>query len=263
MNPLQSALQLPLALPAYWRACRATSENMDCTVTRISYGNSRRQYVLLAEPAADRHHPGRYAFYFHGGGWTFGRPETFLPAAAPWLAKGYRVILPSHRRPPRVGLNRVLQDCKTAVRQLLPDEPITDLQLGGISSGAHLASLLAVDEKLWRATTWNRPPSRVLACAGPYSFRDLPPFGALGSLYGSLSPLDNLPPAGNLAARWLLVHGTNDGTVAFVHSKKFLTRLRAQGYRAELAVIEGGDHLDAGRWMFGQPPVQTIMSFIG
>jgi len=59
-----------------------------------------------------------------------------------------------------------------------------------------------------------------------------------------------------------LVHGTNDGTVAFQHSEKFLSRLRAQGYQAELTVIEGGDHLDAGRWMFGQPPVQAIASFI-
>lgn len=263
MNVLQSALQLPLALPAYWRACRAARQTMDCTVQRIPYGKSKRQYALLAEPPPDRLRPGHYAFYFHGGGWTFGQPETFLPAARPWLANGYRVILPSHRRPPRVGLHRVVADCKAAVLHLLPDEPIFDLQFGGISSGAHLASLLAIDDELWANTSWGKPPSRVLACAGPFSFRDLQPFGVLHALYGRLNPIDNLPKAGESATRWLLLHGDNDGTVPLKHSEKFLAQLQAHGYAAALTIIEGGDHLDAGRWMFGHSPIEKIRSFIG
>lgn len=262
MKVLRAALQLPLALPAYWRECRAAVSEMDCTLSHFTYGPHRRQYVLLAEPPTSRLQPGRYAFYFHGGGWTFGRPDDFLPAATPWLNQGYRVILPSYRRPPLIGLNRIVEDCYAAIQHLAPEEPINDLQIGGISAGAHLAALLAMNGSWWRNSGWNKAPSAVLACAGPMSFTDLQPRRLFLPRYQHLDPVQNVPSSGAEAARWLLLHGTGDATVDILHSRKFLDELQKKGYQSELIALPEGTHLDAGRWMFGGPLADRVGNFI-
>lgn len=263
MNPLRAALQLPLALPAYWRRCRAVRATMNCTAQKVSYGSHSRQYYLQVEPPAANLRPGHYAFYLHGGGWTFGRPEAFVPAAQPWLDAGYRMILPSYRRPPHVGLHRIMEDCRAAIRHAAPAEPVVDVQIGGISAGAHLAALLAPVVTDWTDAGWGRSPSAVLACAGPHSFADLWPVGlAMSRYYAALNPVEVLPPAGRTAPRWLLLHGTKDATVASVHSEKFYRVLRQKGYAAELGILPGATHLGAGEWMFGGPLRARVDRFI-
>lgn len=249
-------------LPAYWRDCRVARANMMGSIRKEAYGSHRRQYAVIAEPPADKLRPGNYAFYFHGGAWTFGHPETFVPAAQPWLELGYRVVLPSYRRPPSVGLNRVVEDCRRAIVYFLGRETINDVQLAGLSAGAHLAALLATDEALWSTVGPKVRPSAVLACAGPLSFSDLKPRSLFLPRYAHLNPVDVLPAAGEKAPRWQLIHGTADGVVDRIHSRKFHDQLRAKGYRANLLELPDGSHIDAGRWMFGEEPARTIRDFI-
>ncbi|MEO0733685.1 MAG: alpha/beta hydrolase, partial [Bacteroidota bacterium] len=153
-------------LPAYWKACRHARAQMDVTEERVAYGPHRRQYAVVVRNRDVE--TGKIAFYFHGGGWTFGRPETFVPAAIPWLAAGFTVILPSYRRPPTVGLHRIMADCRAALAHFLSSGEVTEIHLGGISAGAHLAALLAA-----RPEYWPIPPRKVLCCAGPLSFADV------------------------------------------------------------------------------------------
>lgn len=259
MNLRKTLLYNVLGLPAYWRNCRSARAGMDVEQVKIRYGNNRRQYAVVVSGRTTV--PGRYAFYFHGGAWTFGRPETFVPAAIPWLALGFTVVLPSYRRPPRVGLDGIVADCRSAIATLRPAEEITHLHVGGISAGAHLAALLALRPEWWRAAGWAAEPQRALLCAGPLSLSQLFPRGLFGR-YGHLDPyllLNSESPQ----LRWQLLHGTHDATVAVEHSVLFAEKLAALGQSVNFYKIDNGTHLDAGSWMFGGVGERSVRGFLG
>jgi len=260
MNLRKTLLYNTLGLPAYWKAYRRIHASIPAQEEKIPYGQDSRQYAMVLTPTGNHFRPGHYAFYFHGGAWTFGKPETFVPAALPWLEQGYRVILPSYRRPPAVGLRRIIADCKSAINHFVPDEPLADLQLGGISAGAHLAASLTLDQQLW--DNLGAKPSAVLCCAGPLDFSILRPRPLFLPHYAGINPLEQLDDYAPSATRWLLLHGTADAIVAMQHSQRFHAKLEALGQESELLIVPNGTHLDSGRWMFGGFGAAAIADFI-
>ena len=258
MNYRKTLFFNTLGLPAYWGDCRRARSGMECEECMVKYGKAARQYAMVIRGPATV--PGRYAFYFHGGAWTFGRPETFIPAATPWLEQGFTVILPSYRRPPTVGLHGVVADCRDALAALAPGEDVTHLHVGGISAGAHLAALLALQPDWWRAAGWSLAPQKALLCAGPLVLTDLWP-ALLFRRYGEFDPAALLPMT---AARpqWQLLHGRHDAMVPYAHSRKFYDQLVAQGQTADLLTLAEGTHLDSGRWMFGGVGAKEVSTFL-
>lgn len=236
---------------------------------KVRYGKAAHQYYLVLTSEERPPLPGHYAFYFHGGGWTFGRPETFTPAAHPWLAAGYRVIMPSYRRLPFVGLPQIVHDCQCAVRASMAAAAPVRIQLGGLSAGGQLAATLALDPSLW--APWCLRPTAVFCAAAPLDLARLlrqPRLrGAL--LRAALRPHLSRHDPGQLLARsaggptrWLLLHGTADRTVDVAHSQHFAARLRQGGWDSQLRLLPGGNHLAAGRWMFGGAEQARLRQFI-
>ncbi|MCP9234894.1 alpha/beta hydrolase [Lewinella sp. JB7] len=246
-------------LPAYWKQCRSARRRMSCTVRRIAYGPHPRQYYLLLEPAdaqPDDERP--WAFYLHGGAWTFGTPEAFRPAARPWLARGFRVVLPSYRRPPRFSLADIVTDCRAVIAHVAAGgSPLSVPQIAGISAGGHLAALLALHPSWWTEVGWPAGPDRALLCAAPLDLSLLRP-AALFGRHADCDPLRLLAHAG--AVRWFLLHGTADGMVDYAHARSFTSRVP----HASLRTIPGGGHLDAGRWTYddADPHAGPIADFI-
>lgn len=260
MNFRKTLLYNTLGLPDYWRDCRLARASLPAREERVQYGQHARQYALVLTPTKQEVRPGHYAFYFHGGAWTFGKPETFVAAALPWLEKGYRVVLPSYRRPPAVGLRRIVADCKAAINCCTNEVPLQDLQLGGMSAGAHLAASLALDQDFWEKT--GTPPSAVLCCAGPLNFGILRPRQLFLPRYADLNPLEQLNDYAPAATRWLLLHGAADATVPLAHAEAFYAKLQAAGLPSKLLIVPDGTHLDSGRWMFGGFGAAEITDFI-
>jgi acetyl esterase/lipase len=261
MDYRQSAIFNALQLPAYWRACRRTREQMDIRVSTISYGPHARQYYLDIRTSNQQALPSRHAFYFHGGAWTFGRPETFIPAALPWLEAGFRVIMPSYRRLPQAWLPTIVQDCRAAISHAAPDHQAQTLHLGGISAGGHLAALLACQTDWWQSTAWNISPSKALICAAPTSFGHLRP-KILFTPHPELDPVRQIREASVKGPSWYLLHGTADATVKYKHSLIFSKVLAEKGHPVYLHTIPNGTHLDAGRWMFGEVAEAEVKEFI-
>lgn len=260
MNLRKTLLYNTIGLPAYWAQCRRARDQMEVSARRVAYGHHSRQYAMVLTPPAGQHRAGYFAFYFHGGAWTFGRPETFVSAATPWLAQGYQVILPSYRRPPAVGLRRIVADCRAAVGAFTNGQEVRDIQLGGISAGAHLAATLALDQSLWAEQ--EAYPSAVLCCAGPLDLSLLRPRPLFIPRYLSLNPLEQLDQDARPDTRWLLLHGPNDATVAMAHSRRFHTKLKRLDKNSKLLVVPNGTHLDSGRWMFGGFGAAEVAAFI-
>ncbi|WP_026231956.1 alpha/beta hydrolase [Neolewinella persica] len=262
MNYRNTLLFNTFGLPAYWSACRSARAEMDITEEKVHYGKHRRQYAVVVRGANSG--PDKYAFYFHGGAWTFGRPETFIPAAIPWLKLGFTVVLPSYRRPPRVGLDRIVADCRAAITQLVPADPneVKALHIGGISAGAHLAALMALHPEWWKQGGWQSGPEKALLCAGPLCLSDLQP-GKVFGRYPHLDPYARLREGSPSSLQWQLLHGTADATVAFQHSEKFHEQLLEKNAAANLLCIPDGTHLDSGRWMFGGVGAEEVAQFLG
>ena len=240
---------------------------MQAVISRHAYGRRSRQYFLLAEPSGTE--PGEdrpWAVYLHGGAWTFGTPEAFLPAAQPWLQAGYRVVLPSYRRPPSVGISEIVADCRaalTAVSKLAraTHRPLGNVQVAGISAGGHLAAVLALHPEWWAEAGWPHCPEKALLLAAPLDLDLLRP-RFLFNRYPDSSPCSGPDPT--TGTKWLLLHGDRDGFVAYEHSRRFADRLKAAGAAVQLVTIRGGGHLDAGRWTYdaSNPYRSLIARFI-
>lgn len=227
---------------------------MGAEVTKESYGNHPCQYNVIVRGRCSV--PDKLAFYFHGGGWTFGRPETFIAAAIPWLAAGFTVVLPSYRRLPRFGMANVVADCRRAI-DAVASPAVGQIHLGGISAGAQLAALLALRPEVW--TNYAVMPSRVLCCAGPLCLTRTWPQWWFRQ-YSDFDPVGRIEAAQRL--EWLLLHGTADRVVHVRHSRHFRQLLSAHDHQVRLLELPGGDHLDAGRWIFGGPGRVEVTAFI-
>ena len=263
---LRYTLRDVLGLPTYWHHSAQVRQTLP-PHQRIAYGPHARQYYLLLEPAGSSPTDALpWAVYLHGGAWTFGTPEAFRPAARPWLQQGFRVVLPSYRRPPTVRLPEIVADCRSALAHLArfakeTGRPLSAPQLGGISAGGHLAALLALHPDWWAAAGWPTPPSHALLCAAPLDFSLLRPRRIFAHRRDQ-DPSLHLRDAANL--RWLLLHGTHDGLVDYRHSQRFYDTLKQGGADATLHTIPSGGHLDSGRWTYddADPHAATVADFI-
>lgn len=262
MNYRNTLLFNTFGLPAYWSACRLARAAMDITEEKVQYGSHRRQYAVVIR--GSRSKADKFAFYFHGGAWTFGRPEAFISGAAPWLEQGFTVVLPSYRRPPTVGLDRIVADCRAVINHLAPTDPneVKALHIGGISAGAHIAGVLALHPEWWLQAGWPLSPEKALLCAGPLCLHELQPQMIFGR-YAHLDPFAKLGDGNPASLDWQLLHGTADATVAYRHSERFYQQLLKSGARANLLTIPNGTHLDSGRWMFGGVGTKEVKQFLG
>ena len=273
MERYQNLARELIGLPRYWVDAARYNRKAEHEV-RIAYGPHRRQYVLLSIPD----HPRAWLIYFHGGGWRFGAPEWFRAAARVFNELGIAVALPSHRRTPRARWPELKADVRSVLcavadwsRNHFGQE--LELLLGGISAGGHLAAQLILDEAHWPTRSWSRERLRAwFACAAVLDFRALPSERfILSSLVGSgdsphyrdANPIDrlhdrlSLPPA-------LILHGTRDGMVDYRAAERFTRAYRelAAG-PIRLHTIDGGTHLDSGRWMFdANAERQALIGFV-
>jgi acetyl esterase/lipase len=240
---------------------------MSARQLRLAYGPHARQYILILEPQnSEAYAEMPWAVYFHGGAWTFGRPEAFRPAARPWLEAGYRVALPSYRRPPKARLPDIVEDCHAAMAELADfalrtHRPLCAPQLAGISAGGHLAAVLALHPNRWLQSRWPGPPTQALLCAPPLDLRLLSPSGIF-KRYRGINPAEIKLPTPQ--PRLLLLHGTADGMVDYAHATSFVGTVTEQGGSIQLETIEGGGHLDAGRWTYDDddPYAPLVRDFI-
>ncbi|KAI9355618.1 Alpha/Beta hydrolase protein [Zopfochytrium polystomum] len=119
----------------------------------------------------------------HGGGWRLGDKSGFITAFWHLASRENWIIVNiNHRFSPTVGLFEILCDCKKALRWVRRNAQIhggdpSFVAVSGSSSGAHLATLLALtqnDPVFQRG--WEDVDTSVQLCIPLYA-----PFDALGS----------------------------------------------------------------------------------
>ncbi len=208
--------------------------------------------------------------YLHGGGWRRGSRrdgpghmtgpgEEFLERMA---ERQLAVAACDYRLSGEAIFPAQLEDVIAACRFVTSDLGVygvseIPLTLWGLSSGAHLAALAALNPRLdvevAAVTCWSAPSDiarhqdDLEALGAPV---DRGPGSREAQLLGGV--VDELPDAARNASpvhhiratstRFELVHGTNDVHVPVAQSKRFAAALEETGTSATLVLVEGGDH---------------------
>lgn len=242
---------------------RASPQAATGAAVTLHYGPHERQAVALYPAAGTR--PPPLAVYVHGGAWRAGhhervrsKPRWFNEAGWAFASVGYRVL-------PEAGVEDQARDLAEGLRLLrreaawLGYDPDRILLMGH-SAGAHLAALLASDDR-WLGEERRAIRGVILLDGAGYDVSS--EFDRRGTLarklyadaFGSdperqraLSPITHVD--GTDPGEWLLVFA-EDRVDAVEQAEYFGDALEKAGLRVE-RVADPGNHLEINR-EFGNP----------
>jgi acetyl esterase/lipase len=245
----------------------APSSAADVQITRdIVYGH-KDGMALTFDVLSPAEPNGAAIMHLQSGGWYSGwQPaENLVPAATPFLDRGYTVLIVRHGSAPRFQVPDAVADvrlCVRYVRMTAPKYGIDPERIGvwGASAGGHLTLMLATtgddgdpnaadpvlktSSRIAAGVSWFPPTDlRGWTTNPPKVIADIPslhpPLEFDTALEESVSPL--LQVTGD-DAPIMLIHGDKDELVPVSHSENIDPKLEEAGVAHELIVIEGAAH---------------------
>lgn len=245
-----------------------------------------RETTGLAYAAGERHGIDVYApkdaegapvvVFLYGGSWESGDRGMYRFLGASLASAGVVCMVPDYRVWPEVGFPGFVQDAAQAVgwarRNATAHGGAADrLVLMGHSAGAHIATLLALDEAYLGAEGL-RPAGAlrgVVGLAGPYDFLPLRSptlqaiFGAEGRWPAS-QPVNHVAPG---APPMLLATGDADSVVLPRNTQSLAARLRAADNAVQAVTYGGIGHREilgafAPGLRFLAPVRQDVLRFV-
>lgn len=209
----------------------------------------RRSLDIYAPENPGSLHP--VVVFFYGGRWSSGSKDDYRFVADALTALGYVVVIPAYRLYPQVEFPAFVQDGASAIAWVhahidaYGGDP-ERLFVMGHSSGAHLAAMLALDEN-YLLQAGGRPGwiKGMIGLAGPYDFlpledRDLQDIFGPPVRYPLSQPI-NYAHAGQPPL--LLLHGSDDETVAVENTLNLAAATRGEGAEVETRLYEGIGHV--------------------
>ena len=188
--------------------------------------------------------------FLYGGRWQSGSKEEYRLLGDALTREGVVAVVPDYHRYPEVRFPVWVEDAARAVRWVRDSigrfggDP-ERIFIMGHSSGAHTATLLALDEHYLRdagvspsavrgfislagpvATTWTDPDVQALMGPRERWARTYP----MEQVTGSAPPL-------------LLLHGARDRLVSSANSVRLAARIHARGGCAPVILYRGLDHI--------------------
>ena len=136
----------------YRRASEASwawaNDHPAASTTTIRYGGDDAHAIDVMALIGDR--PAPLLAFIHGGYWQeLSRVESRFPAAT-CISRGWNYAAIDHTLAPAAPLDRIVDECRQAVRTLATQAETLGLDpnrivLAGHSAGAHLAAMVAAD----------------------------------------------------------------------------------------------------------------------
>lgn len=219
----------------------------------VAYGPHPRQALDVYVPDPARFPGARpVVVFFYGGTWQSGERGDYRFVGEALASRGLVAVVPDYRLYPEVRYPVFMEDAAKAfawTRRHIGSRggDATHVVAMGHSAGAHIAAMLACNERFLQGEGLGRADVRALVgLAGPYDFTPTdPPVVALLSGEGS--------PSAAMPAAWvrggeppaLLVTGDEDRTVSPGNQERFAQRLRAAGSTVEAVRIPGLSHVMA------------------
>jgi acetyl esterase/lipase len=227
-------------------------------VLDVPYGPHPQQRLDLFVP--ERSAPAAMVLFVHGGAWSVGDKSQYTVVGERLAHEGRVAALTNHRLSPAVQHPAHVQDVARAVAWFYnhaveyggdPER----FYLIGHSSGAHLASLVALDATYLAAEGLETSVIRgVVGIAGScydldahYATTVVAPF--VGPIFGTdhtrwalAAPLHYVSSA---ACPFLLIHGLSDTEAPPAATETFAAALQSVGVSAELHLLPGEGHITA------------------
>jgi acetyl esterase/lipase len=215
----------------------------------VSYGDLPRQKLDIYRPARpDDAAP--VIVFFYGGSWKSGERGQYRFVGEALTRRGYTVVVPDYRLYPEVTFPAFMTDAARAVRWVRENintkaGKSRPLFIGGHSAGAHIAALLATDQRYLNEEGLS--PERicgVIGLAGPYVF-DPKKYRSTRAVFANLKSSDIARPVKRIAGRtspFLLLHGESDTTVRASNTTEFAATLREAGNTVQTQIFPGIGH---------------------
>ena len=218
-------------------------------VADVPYGPDPKDRLDVYRPR-HRESSAPVVVFLYGGRWQRGSKEEYRLLGDALTLEGVVAVVPDYHRYPQVRFPVWVEDAARAMRWVRDSigtfggDPARIFVMGH-SSGAHTATLLALDDHYLRdagvpssavqgfislagpvATTWTDPDVQALMGPREQWARTYP----LEQVDGSAPPL-------------LLLHGARDRLVSSANSMRLAARIRARGGCAPVILYPGLDHI--------------------
>jgi len=211
----------------------------------ITYGELDRQKYDLYFPANITNET-PVLFFLYGGSWESGNRGTYSFIGKAFAREGYIVAIPDYRLYPNVKFPAFVRDAAQAFSKIRARFPLRKIFVAGHSAGAHIGSLLTLDQKYLARHTL-LPCADIagfIGLAGPYEVPVINP--RVGQIFPEETRAQSYP--GNYARAKsppvLLLHGAGDAIVLTRTSEELAKRLQANGNKAKAKIYNGVGHMN-------------------
>jgi acetyl esterase/lipase len=226
------------------RALSAITSRKGSTVEAdIAYGQLACQRLDIYTPDnAKQDAP--VVVFFHGGGWRVGEKKEFGFIGQALASAGVTVVIPDYRLNPEVVFPEFVRDGAAAVAWAAKNYPGRRLFAAGHSAGAHIAALIALDERYLAEAGAPGVLAGMIGLSGPYDFLPL-----TEERYKRVFPeatRDESQPINFVDGNeppMLLATGTEDRTVKPGNTTRLAARIREKGGRVSVKEYPGVSHL--------------------
>lgn len=204
----------------------------------IQYAETEKSSLDVYVPSANTTKARDVILFYYGGLWRKGAKEQYRFVADVYAALGYVVVIPDFRKYPDVDWTGMIADVAEAYRWTTEHiegyggNP-SRIFLLGHSSGAHLAAMIAFDQKLREGVA---SPCGFVGLSGPYDFAPIGDEDVREVFSSAHDPRATQPitfaSRGDPAA--LLLTGAEDETVEPGNSARLADRLSQVGVQAQV-----------------------------
>ncbi len=188
--------------------------------------------------------------FYYGGSWRSGERGWYRFVGRALAAQGMVAVIPDYRKFPAVSFEQLMADSAAALRwvqqrrQLLgSDGP---LFVAGHSAGAHIAALLATDQRyLQRVGMSTESIAGLIGFAGPYNFLPIvdPKVAEVFVDERGAYAAQPIHHVSSDSVPALLFHGSEDETVRPFNSETFASALQQADVAAEYQAIDDIGHI--------------------
>lgn len=216
----------------------------------IAYGELPRQKLDVYRPRGAL--PGApVVIFFYGGSWQTGNKGDYRFVAQALTSRGFVAVVPDYRLYPAVKFPAFVEDGAMAVRWAHENvaraggDP-EQIHLMGHSAGAHIATLLALDERYLRAVGLDTDVIKATAAlSGPYDFVPSGGNRRVFGLEGKAPPERAFLPicfVDGSEPPILLIHGGKDKTVELGNTLRLTAEIRGSGGKVRGLIYPNRGH---------------------
>lgn len=221
-----------------------------CVARDVAYGPDARQRLDIYAPATIEA-PLPTLVFFYGGGWHSGSKGLYGWVGQALAAQGFLVMVPDYRLVPEVHFPAFIEDAAAATAhgaQIAGRHGGDGQKLGviGHSAGAHLATMITLDERYMRSAGRAGAIRACAGLAGPYEFLPLDVAASINAFSRApdLSQTQPITFARADAPPLWLGHGAEDRTVHAEDTHLLHQALIEAGASCEKRIYEGLNHAD-------------------